>query len=439
MPMHSVVRDIARRVAHVVIATLIATDAGAQIAARVAAAPDGEVRMTYAARAKACGDGNDVVAVGKALNVYSSMESYGRWTGVTCLPGPARVVLTVRDHQVIGIRTHIGGSWRSSDDAVTDLGRVPARAAAAYFMSLAPTFTGSRRNPMLAAAIADSTDIAPEMLRLARDASLPRETRRRAVNWVGTLGDASMVRPLTELASASAEPVRSNRDDVGPGDGIQGAAVGALSMLEDGAGVPALLEFAGRGEPVVRKAAVFWLGQVDEPRARPLLRSIVADASETEEIRGAAIFSLSQGNGAHDADAAFLREIFPRLPTDRLKDRVLMAMSQSDDPENARWLVAQARDEQQPIEVRKKALFWAGQGHATVADLMSVYTSTSESRLREHLIFVLSQRDETAAIDALMGIARSDDDRRMRGKALFWLAQKNDPRVTKLIAELVTR
>ena len=56
-------------------ATLAAPAAGAQIATRVAAAPDGEVRMTYAARPKACGDGNDVVAVGKALNVYSSMES----------------------------------------------------------------------------------------------------------------------------------------------------------------------------------------------------------------------------------------------------------------------------------------------------------------------------------------------------------------------------
>jgi HEAT repeat protein len=439
MPMHSIVREVTRKTLYVAVATLIATDAGAQIATRVAAAPDGEVRMTYAARAKACGDGNDVVAIGKALNVYSSMETYGRWSGVSCLPGPARVALTVRDHQVVGIRTHIGGSWKSTDGAVTDLGRVSAREAAAYFMSLAPTFTGSRRNPLLAAAVADSTNIAPEMLRLARDASLPRDVRRRAVTWAGVLGDASMVRPLSELATSAVEPARTNRDDVGPGDGIQGAAVGALSMLEDDAGVPALVELARHGEPVVRKAAVFWLGQVDEPSARPLLRTIVADANESEEIRGAAIFSLGQGSRMQDADAAFLRETFPRLPTDRLKDRVLMAMSQSDAPENGRWLVAQGRDERQPLETRKKALFWAGQGHATVTDLMSVYTSTTESRLREHLIFVLSQRDETSATDALIGIARSDDDRHMRSKALFWLAQKNDPRVSKLIAELVAR
>ena len=37
-----------------------------------------------------------------------------------------------------------------------------------------------------------------------------------------------------------------------------------------------------------------------------------------------------------------------------------------------------------------------------------------------------------------MSIARSDSDRAMRRKALFWLAQKDDPRVTKLITDLVT-
>jgi hypothetical protein len=36
-----------------------------------------------------------------------------------------------------------------------------------------------------------------------------------------------------------------------------------------------------------------------------------------------------------------------------------------------------------------------------------------------------------------MSIAREDPDREMRKKALFWLGQKNDPRVTKLITDMV--
>jgi HEAT repeat protein len=253
------------------------------------------------------------------------------------------------------------------------------------------------------------------------------------------LGDASMVRPLTELARGTADQARSNPDDPGPGDGLRGAAVGALSMLENGAGIDALLDLARRGDPAVRKSAVFWLGQSDDPRGRALVRTVVSDVNETEEIRGAAVFALGQGENASGADAAFLRAVFPRLPTTRLKDRVLMAMAQSDAPENARWLLAQARDDQQSLEVRKKAAFWAGQGNAQLSDLASLYATTNEPELREHLIFILSQRNEEAATDALLRIARSDDDRQMRRKALFWLAQKNDPRVTKLIAELVAR
>jgi hypothetical protein len=410
------------------------------IASRIAGAPDGEVRMTYATRPKACGDGKDVVAVGQALNVYSSMESYGRWSGVTCVHGPARVAVTVRGHEVIGVRARVGGAWTSNAGVSLDLGRVPAPEAAAYFLSLAPRLAGSsRNNPLLAAALADSAVIVPDLLQLARNMSLPRETRQRAVRWVGVVGDASAVAPLAALARANGDASRLNADDPGPGDGVEGAAVGALAMLEDGVGMDSVMDLARRGAPTVRKAAVFWLGQSDDPRARARVRTVVDDANETEAVRGAAIFALGQGENTTSDDLAFLRAAFDRLPSERLKDRVLMAMSQNDSDDGTRWLIAQARDERQPMEVRRKAVFWAGQGHARLADIVSLYNATGEPRLREHIIFVLSQRNEDGATDALMAIARDDRDREMRKKALFWLAQKNDPRVTKLIADLVTR
>jgi HEAT repeat protein len=112
-------------------------------------------------------------------------------------------------------------------------------------------------------------------------------------------------------------------------------------------------------------------------------------------------------------------------------------VSQREAFDGTRWLLDKARDESQPMEVRRKAVFWAGQGHASVADISALYKSTKEERLREHVIFVLSQRDEEAATNQLISIAREDPDREMRKKALFWLAQKDDPRVTKLITDLV--
>jgi hypothetical protein len=423
--------------------TLLAPALGAQpgtnIARRVAAAPDGDVRLTYATRADVCGDGRDGVSIRRSMFFSDRVESYGSMSGMRCVDGPARVTITVRDRKVTGVRTRVGGSWPSGASDVTDLGRVSAPDAAAYFISLVPQLEGtSRHNPMLAAAVADSANVAPEMLRLARTTTLSRDTRRRAVHWAGALGDASMVAPITELARATGGE-RTSADDPGPGDGLEGAAVGALAMIPGDAGVPALMTLARGGSPSVRKAAVFWLGQRDDERGRALVRSVAGDEKETEAVRGAAIFALGQGESATSADQAFLESLFDRLTSEKLKERVLFSVSQRESDRGARWLLEKARDERQPMEVRRKAVFWAGQGHASVADIASLYASARDGRLKEHIIFVLSQRREEAATTKLISIAKDDPDREMRKKALFWLAQKDDPRITKLITDMVVR
>jgi HEAT repeat protein len=104
------------------------------------------------------------------------------------------------------------------------------------------------------------------------------------------------------------------------------------------------------------------------------------------------------------------------------------------------WLIERARDTAEPLRLRKSALFWAGQRELTpTRDLVAFYRATSEPELREHALFVLSQRDDEPALNELMRIARDDSDKRMRARALFWLGQKDDPRVTKLIGDRVLR
>ena len=91
-------------------------------------------------------------------------------------------------------------------------------------------------------------------------------------------------------------------------------------------------------------------------------------------------------------------------------------------------------------QLRKDALFWAGQDEETpTAQIVRAYDNDSDDSFREHAIFVLSQRDDNAALESLMQIARADRDTRMRAKALFWLGQKDDPRARKLIADIVLK
>jgi HEAT repeat protein len=286
------------------------------------------------------------------------------------------------------------------------------------------------RNVLLPAVIADSADINQRLLDMAQRASLSSETRRRAVSWLAVFGDASMVKPLTDLAKAGDDARKS----------VAEAALFALSRLPDGVGVPSLIDLA-RSAPStrLRGQAVFWLGQSGDARGRAEVRAIAGDANAPAEVREKAVFALGHGDGVTADDLRFLRDLFGRADSEKMRDQILMAMSQSDDPAARQWLLSVARDENAPIESRKKAIFWAGQGGVPTADIAALYDATSNRTVKEHTIFVLSQRDDKAATDKLLAIVNGHDDPSLRKKALFWLGQKDDPAVSKAISDLVTR
>ena len=45
--------------------------------------------------------------------------------------------------------------------------------------------------------------------------------------------------------------------------------------------------------------------------------------------------------------------------------------------------------------------------------------------------------DEPAAVDKLLDIARTDPDKDLRKKALFWLGQSSDPRAAKALQDII--
>jgi HEAT repeat protein len=221
--------------------------------------------------------------------------------------------------------------------------------------------------------------------------------------------------------------------------GLATGAMAALSFLDNGVGVPALIDFARNGTPGARGSAAFWLAQSGDARAVAELHRIIENASEDQRVRVQAIFSLAHGDNIRETEFAYLRGIYPRLPSDKLKEAVLQGMGE-DRSAGSAWLIDRARDSRESLKLRKSALFWAGQRELTpTKDLVGFYRNTSEPELREHAIFVLSQRQDEAAFNELMRIAREDSDKHMRARALFWLGQKDDPRVAKLIGDRLER
>jgi hypothetical protein len=98
------------------------------LASRIAAAPDGEVRMTYTARPGLCEGHHRYVSGDDDTDVEYDED---------CDDGPVRVVLWMSAHEITRIHVHVGGRWRPRAVTITDLGAVPASAAADYFVGLA--------------------------------------------------------------------------------------------------------------------------------------------------------------------------------------------------------------------------------------------------------------------------------------------------------------
>lgn len=246
---------------------LLATRAEAQgLAQRITGAPDGEVRMSFAARPDVCGDGEHSIRSGRRHRIQDDDDDvvYND-QDCPCEPGPVRVMLRVSDHRVIKARTWVGGQWRTGGSA-TDLGTVPTRDAVAALLAIAgdPKNSGGE-HAIFPATLADSVTVWPQLLRLARSDAAPSDSRKQAVFWVSQAAGDSATAGLSQLAESEKE----DHD-------IRTQAVFALSQRPRDEGVPALIRVARTSTSAeVRRSALFWLGQSEDPRALALFEEIL--------------------------------------------------------------------------------------------------------------------------------------------------------------------
>jgi hypothetical protein len=376
----------------IVLASLVPQTGEAQIARRVASVRDGKVRMSFATRPDVCGWGDGINTGGGGFN--NTRASARQTEDVVydggCNEGPARVVLTMRGGDVQKVKTYVGGRWKPLAGGDVDLGNVPAREAVDYLFGLA---NDGVRDAVFPTTLADSVDVTQRLYDLARNESKNKEARDQAVFWL------------------------SQQDD--------DAAVG---MLEN------ILKTAS--SPDIRDKAIFGLSQHHSGKGFAVLRAYAENSSAPGNLREKAIFWLGQRQGDN---GDYLTGLYKRLDSQDLKDKVIFAMSQQRDERSMQWLVDLASNSSESMENRKKALFWAGQSGGSVDRLTEMYDHMREREMKEQMIFVLSQRRESKALDKLMSIAKNDADRDMRRKAMFWLGQSHDPRVSAFLADVINR
>ena len=190
--------------------------------------------------------------------------------------------------------------------------------------------------------------------------------------------------------------------------------------------------------PEIQEKAIFALSQHRSPRAAQILRAYAERRDRPSELREKAIFWLGQRRS--DENAQFLKDLYNKLDNDDLKEKVIFSLSQMGTADNYRWLMDRALDQKENIDLRKKALFWAGQGsRVDITDLVRLYDTMNDREMKEQLIFVYSQRREEAAVEKLCQIGKNDPDRELRKKALFWLGQSRSQRAMECLQEVINK
>jgi hypothetical protein len=237
------------------------------IADRVSRAGNGTIRMTFATRPELCGRGG---SIHRGPGWRTSWGDYDRTRDVewdaACDYGPGRLVLDKREGEIVAIRFYIGGRWRPGGSDVTDLGNVNAVEASNYLVSLASTLPGKAgRDAIFPATAADSAEPWPGLFRIARNDERPRETRKQAVFWLGQAAGEAATAGLDSLSRDG----NVDRE-------VQKAVVFAFSQRPREEGIPALIRIAKtHRDPEVRRDAVFWLGQSNDPRAIALFEELL--------------------------------------------------------------------------------------------------------------------------------------------------------------------
>jgi hypothetical protein len=334
----------------------------------------------------------------------------------------------------VSIATY-AGPLAETPAGVTDLGRVRSRDAAEYLLTLAERAEGRvSRDAILPAVLADSVEITPRLLAIARNQSAARETRRSAISWLGRPLD-DRERGVKDVADALVQIARDDDDN----QNVRQQALRTLARLEHGAGTAALMELARDAQKTwMAREALSSLTSSGDPRARQYLRDVVRRGDLPDDVLASGIRGVG-GEYATGEDVRMLREAYGKLPGEKSREAAVSAIANFGGTENVRWLLALARDANQPISTRRRAVQHAYRGGTPVPEIIKVYDETTDTQLKDAVLSALVESGEKQATDKLMQIARADESPSMRRKAVSVLSRSSDERVKKFLSELVER
>ena len=305
-----------------------------------------------------------------------------------------------------------------------------------------------RAEALNALAQLDAPEARPTLKRvLARRDECSATLRRRAVYILGRSGTEESAADLVEVA----------KND--PDAGVRNDAIMFIGRSAGTASVKVLEQlFNESSDERTRAAALSALRSKGGPEAKRVLRGIIEKGELPERVRAEAIQQLGRSSdkegewvtiqgrrtpvpptAADEEDAAFLRGLYAKTDSRTVKSAIISAVARIGGPANEQWLLGIAKNRNEDTGLRREALSRLKTSSLSIDELSKLFDALPERELRYAVVSQLASRDDPAAVDKLIEIARSGTDPQVRRQAISALARKNDPRTTKLLLELVEK
>jgi len=126
--------------------------------------------------------------------------------------------------------------------------------------------------------------------------------------------------------------------------------------------------------------------------------------------------------------------------TSRVADPALTALSLQTAPGALTALIRFAKDAES-TRLRGQALFWLAQraGEQAAATITDAIANDPDTEVKKKAVFALSQMPKDEGVPKLIEVARNNRNPAVRKQAYFWLGQTNDPRATAFFEEILTK
>ena len=129
---------------------------------------------------------------------------------------------------------------------------------------------------------------------------------------------------------------------------------------------------------------------------------------------------------------------------ERFREKVTFAFSQSysqsKEPLALQDLIGMAHNDPSP-KVRGQAIFWMAQigGKKQAEQITDAIENDPETEVKKKAVFALSQLHDGEGVPLLIGVAKTNKNPAVRKQAMFWLGQSHDPRALAYLEDVLTK